>query len=186
MMSKKAFLIAVIVVALCQSFAIGGMLATHDVRLTSGKQVVIRSAFIDPRSLFRGHYVIINLQPGDLTKSKVESDGAFKHRETVFVELVKSDTVYWEAKRLWHKVPKGTANPVIKGIVITDPSDVTQPYRIEFPFNRYFAARNRAKALEKIQADQKLGVVLSLDKDGTGLIKGLMVDGQLVYDETVF
>ena len=43
-----------------------------------------------------------------------------------------------------------------------------------------------AQALEKIQRDQKLGVVLSLDEAGNGLIKGLMVEGKLVYDERVF
>lgn len=185
-MSKKAFLIAAVLVAACQTIAIAGMLASHHARLTVGREVVLLSAFIDPRSLFRGHYVILNLQPGDLTKSRIEADGDFKYRDPVFVELVRSEGVYWQAARLWHAVPKRTTNPVIKGTMLTDPKDASRPYRIEFPFKRYFAPRSRAKALEKIQADQKLGVVLSLDDEGGGVIKGLMVDGQLVYDETIF
>jgi uncharacterized membrane-anchored protein len=185
-MSTRGFLIAVIAVVVCQSLAIAGMLVSHNNRLNAGREVVIRSAFVDPRSLFRGHYVIINLQPGDLTKSKIEADGPFKYRDTVYVELTKTDDVYWEAKRLTHTLPEAGDNPVIKGVMLTDPKDVTRAYRIQFPFNRYFAERSRAKGLEKIQRDQKLGVILSLGKDGTGLIKGLMVDGQLIYDERVF
>lgn len=185
-MSKRAFLIAAILVAACQSIAIAGMIANHHARLTAGKEVVLLSAFIDPRSLFRGHYVILNLQPGDLTKNKIEADVDFKFRDPVFVELVKSDDVYWQAKRLWRTAPKASNNPVIKGTMLTDPKDASRPYRIEFPFKRYFAPRSRAKALEKIQADQKLGVVLSLDDEGGGVIKGLLVDGKLVYDETIF
>lgn len=186
MMSPRVFLFAVIAVVVCQSLAIAGMLVTHNNRLNAGREVVIRSAFVDPRSLFRGHYVIINLQPGDLTKSKIEADGPFKYRETVFVELVKTDGIYWEARRLSHKLPEGTDHPVIKGVVLSDPKDASRPYRLQFPFNRYFADRSRARALEKIQRDQRLGVVLALDKHGNGLIKGLMVEGQLVYDERVF
>ena len=186
MMSKRTFLIAAVAVALCQSLVIFGMLAVYHSRLNSGREVVIRSAFVDPRSLFRGHYVIINLQLGDLAKSRTETDGAFKFRDTVYVELVKTDTVYWEAKRLWHKVPEASPNPIIKGVMMSTSRDSERSYRIVFPFNRYFAARNRAKALERIQADQELGVVISLSEDGSGVIKGLMVDGQLVYDERVF
>ncbi len=186
MMGMRTYAIAAVIVAICQSLAIAGMLATHNQMLTTGKEVVIQSAFVDPRSLFRGHYVIINLRPGDLTKSAIESDGPFKPRETVFVELVRQEGIYWVAKKLWRSVPKATTNPVIKGTMMWDPKTDSQPYRIRFPFDRYFAPRTRAKALEKIQAGQKLGVVLSLQDDGTGLIKGLMVDGQLVYDESVF
>lgn len=186
MIGMRTYIIAVAAVATCQSLAIAGMLVTHNQRLTSGREVVIRSAFVDPRSLFRGHYVIINLRPGDLTKSAIEAEGPFQPKETVYVELVQQEGIYWVAKKLWRSVPKEKTNPVIKGTMMWDPKKASQPYRIRFPFDRYFAPRSRAKALEKIQADQKLGVVLSLQNDGTGLIKGLMVDGQIVYDESVF
>ena len=58
--------------------------------------------------------------------------------------------------------------------------------RISFPFDRYFAPKKRAKELEKFRRDQKLGVVLSLNKEGVGLIKGITVEGKVIYNEPLY
>ena len=59
-------------------------------------------------------------------------------------------------------------------------------YRISFPFDRYFAPKERALEIENIRSDGKLGVILVVSTDGTGYIKGLSIDGKRIYDEPLY
>ena len=55
--------------------------------------------------------------------------------------------------------------------------------RLSLPFDRYFAPKKRAQELEKFRRESRLGVVIALNDDGNGVIKGIMVDGDVIYDE---
>ncbi len=184
-MKKRWFLIGALVVALGQSGAIGSMIYGHASHLANGKEVVLESGFVDPRDLFRGHYVRLNLTVGELGKDKVKLDRKFKRKDVVYVELAKSDDIFWTATKLWHEIPAGSDKAFIKGKMRSS-FGTGATIRISFPFDRYFAPKKRAKELEKFRRDQKLGVVLSLNEKGEGLIKGITVEGKVIYNEPLY
>lgn len=57
---------------------------------------------------------------------------------------------------------------------------------LSFPIDRYFAPKDRALELEGINRNGRMGVILALDDSGYGAIKGLMIDGQRIYEEPLY
>ena len=57
---------------------------------------------------------------------------------------------------------------------------------IRFPIDRFFAEKNRAKDLEKVRRDRNLGVVVALGPNGEAAIKGISVEGELIYNEPLW
>jgi len=185
-MTKRGFLVGAIIIAVLQTGAVGAMIYNRASQISGGKEVILESGFIDPRDLFRGHYVILNLVVGQLGEHVTEVDKPFSRREIVYVELAKGEDIFWTAKKLWHDLPDNAEGAYIKGKITLIPRGSRRTYRISFPYDRYFAPKKRAKELEKFRRDRKLGVVLALGKDGSGYIKGITVDGEIIYDEPLF
>jgi len=183
-MKKGTFLIAALAVAALQTAALGSILYSRANQLSSGMEVVLESRFVDPLDLFRGHYVTLNLIAGELNSKTVETDGNIKRYGKVYVELKKADEgPFWIGKKLWSELPESPSGPVLTGSIRRLPSGDGGNYQVRFPFDRYFANIEKAKRLEKARSDQKLGVILSLDGKGGGMIKGLSLDGKLIYEE---
>ena len=64
-MSKARLLLGgTLLAALLQTVALAGMLWPRYQLLETGKEVVLQSAMVDPRDLFRGHYTRLNLTAG--------------------------------------------------------------------------------------------------------------------------
>lgn len=193
-MSKRLFIFAALAVALIKSVALGGMIYSHGVKLKSGKEVVLKSLMRDPRDLFRGHYTRLRLDLGEMKLGEIEVVGNLKHGQPVFVELEKTDDLFWTASVLHAEIPTDIKSPFLKGemgYIPRKPSNGqtnarNQDYRISLPIDRYFADKTKALGLEKVQRDQKLGVILSIDGSGHGRIKGITIDGKLLYEESVF
>lgn len=185
-MTARRFFLAAVIVGLLQTAAVGAMIYDRARHIETGWEVVIESGFVDPRDLFRGHYVTLNPVVGDLRASYVGTDGDFEREDTVYVELEKGEGPYWTARKLWHAIPDGKDAPFLAGRILAAPVVPDGSFSIRFPIDRYFAERERARDLEKLRADSKLGIVLALDADGKGYVKGLMVDGESIYDEPLY
>lgn len=185
-MNRRFFLFGAAAVAILQSGAVGAMIFNRARKLEDGREVILESRFVDPRDLFRGHYVRLNLVAGELERGKIETDGEIRNGSEVFVELQKGDGDFWTAKKLWNAIPAGSDAAFLKGEVTGIPSGNSTAYRIRFPFDRYFAPKLRAQELEKFRQDQQLGVILAVDEAGSGYIKGITVEGEVIYDEPLY
>lgn len=166
---------------LVQIWIIGAMLYGRIVTLRDGQEIVIRSSFVDPRDIFRGHYVRLN---PDLLPRNQEDDSTFFlewNNKSIahYVELEKDTAGFWVAKD-FHEIYPKTEAPVLKATSIYGNRTTL---RITLPFDRYFAPEFRAKELENLRREQRLGIVLALDGKGGGIIKGITVDGERLYDE---
>lgn len=185
-MTKRGFLIAAILTVILQTGAIAAMMYKYALQINSGREVVVQSGFLDPRDLFRGHYVVLNLAIGNMRNGTVEIDSEFRRPDDVFVELKKSDSGFWIAQKLWHEIPTGHDSAFLKGEIRSVPIIKSGRYRITFPQDRYFAPKKRAQELENLRRDRKLGVILAVSADGSAFIKGITVDGKKIYDEPVW
>ncbi|MEM9330477.1 MAG: GDYXXLXY domain-containing protein [Pseudomonadota bacterium] len=173
----KTGLLAVFAV---QLLLVGAMLFDRVQTIRNGEEVVMQSRFVDPRDIFRGHYVRINLVAGTVGKNLPGGSEPFVFNEPVFVSLQKSSNGFWVAKALYKTLPENIDDPVLRGVYAGTAGNTL---RVRFPFDRYFAQKERALELEKLHSAQKLGVVLALDGSGGGVIKGITIDGDIIYDE---
>ena len=186
-MSKRFLWLGVLIAALIQTFFLVDMIRERASLIRNGEEVILRSNFVDPRDLFRGHYVTLNLEISRLTDVPTAGDASKEkagNRYTIWVELEQTEEDgFWTAKTFWWSKPTDPKGPIIAGEYV-GMRDKTR--RIDFPIDRYFAPKLEAKRLEKFQRDDQLGVILVLSEDGTAAVKGITVAGERAYDEPLF
>ena len=184
-MSNKKFKLALIAAFIFQVVLVGAMLADRYSTIKNGAEVTLQSRFVDPRDIFRGHYVTINLVAGQIGRDVPGATTKFSYRDPVFVSLKKGENGFWVAEAVSEELPQDGSSPVLQGEywgTLNNDGGIN----VRFPFNRYFAPKERAQELEKLHAEQKLGIVLALNGKGGGVIKGITIDGELIYDEPLF
>lgn len=185
-MRKGRFILGLAIAFAVQSGIVGAMVWSRISVLRGGQEIAIRSTFVDPRDIFRGHYVRLNLTvdppDGDVPgySDDLGADG------TAYVTLREGEGGFWVAKALHENMPTDTTDPILQIAGVARLRGQEDAVRIALPFDRYFADFERAQALEKLRREQKLGVLLALDGTGGGVIKGLTIDGERVYDELLY
>lgn len=189
MKNKKALIIGAIVAAIIQSGLLAKIIYDRAELISNGTEVNLQSGMVDPRDLFRGHYVTLNLSIGRISAKDVEIVGALKKGEPIYVTLKRGIDEFWIAESLFSSIPNDISTPIIKGelryIRNAENFDKAE-YRIKFPFDRFFAPKKKAKELEKVRNGRKLGILVSLSDTGEGVIKGISVEGETIYNEPIY
>ncbi len=181
-LSPRWLIAGIAVISLLQTAALGKMVTDRAALLRDGREVVLETGAIDPRDLFRGHYIILNLDITRIARDTVTVDPTLEPGMPVYVTLSEGDDGYWRAAALSAEAPGGQ-EPVIRGMLTYDlPTQIA----ISFPFDRYFAPKARALELEALDRANRMGVILALDAAGNGAIKGLMLDGSRLYEEPLY
>jgi uncharacterized membrane-anchored protein len=183
---RGRFLLGLAVAFAAQAGIVGAMVYSRVSVLQTGQEVMLRSTFVDPRDIFRGHYVRLNLTVGgiddDLPGMKHYAEGT-----PAYLTLREGRDGFWIAEAVRDSLPGGTA-PVLRAVTILPRRSGTRETgrQAVLPFDRYFADYDRAQELETLRREQKLGVILALDGKGGAVIKGLTIDGERVYDEPLW
>ena len=181
-LTRRRLVTAIIVVALIQTAALARMVTDRAALLRNGTEVVLETGAIDPRDLFRGHYTILNLMISRIDPKSVRVDPALEPGMPVYVVLGPGADGYWQAENLL-AAPPDSPVPLLRGLFeYAHDSEII----LSFPIDRYFAPKDRALELEGINRDGRMGVILALDDSGYGAIKGLMIDGQRIYEEPLY
>lgn len=201
-MKLRWFILCALCVAFLQSAALGKIIYDRASLIQSGTEVTLQSGMVDPRDLFRGHYVILNLTIGRINSKEVElgpylkiaakDASQFVYDNTIYLSLRKGDDEFWVADAIFKNIPTEADGPFIRGeyqgtvLAGNAGSNGGDTHRIHFPIDRFFAEKFRAKDLEKVRRDRKLGVVVALDDKGGAAIKGISVAGELIYNEPIW
>lgn len=180
--SRRWLLGGIVAAALLQTAALAKMVTDRAALLRDGREVVLETAAIDPRDLFRGHYTILNLEITRIPRPLVPIDADLAEGATIFVALAEGDDGFWRALSVTAAPPDADA-PFIRGTFVYDGVDEVA---LRFPIDRYFAPQERALELEAIDRAGRMGVILALDAQGNGAIKGLMIDGARLYDPPLY
>jgi uncharacterized membrane-anchored protein len=187
--TRRNLWIAVAAVALGQAAVLGWMIWDRTSLLANGREVVLEVIPVDPRSLFRGDYVILgydisrfNLPPGTAPPKK---NAAF------YITLQKSQGDNWQ-------VVGGAAEPpadvkpdevVVKGRVeyFSRPSsEQTQEpvvVGLHYGIESFFVPEGTGRELEKMVGEKKISALIAVDDSGNAAIKGLMSEGKRIYEE---
>lgn len=183
---RKLRMIAI--VALGQLLVLGYMVWDRVSLLQNGREIELDVVPVDPRSLFRGDYVILSYDISRVDGGKV--DGELAKGKPLYVTIAQDAAGKWQVQRAAasSKRAAGGSEVMLKGRSdrwrfgpIRQGTQVQARYGIE----SYFVPEGTGKALEKLVREKRITAVVAVGEDGTAALKGLKVDGVLVHKEPV-
>lgn len=183
-MKLRTLGLAILASAVIQTVWVGKMITDRAAILRDGTEVLLETGFVDPRDLFRGHYVTLNLEISQIDAIALGFGGAADlERDTpIWVSIEKGDNNFWRPTGIHLSDPDGLL--AIRGNFRS--SWDNRMINIDFPFDRYFAPHERALELEDLRQEQRLGIVLAVMPDGSAAVKGIVIDGEPIYDEPIY
>jgi len=168
-----------IIVGLVLTAALGWIVAGRVAILKHGREIVLKTRPVDPRDLFRGHYVRLNY---DISRIKINEGrektlGHLRRNQTIYVTVKPRADGYWvfdSASRTMHAPRKDRVT--LKGRVRYASLGAA---RIAYGLERYYAPKKRALELEKMtrwsnrargREERPLGVIVRAARDGKAAI----------------
>lgn len=191
-MSKK-----ILIILLIQTLMLFYMIANKQWTLNTGEAIVLETLPIDPRSLFRGDYVILNYAISTIELEKVEGDNIFQVDDYVYVTLEQKGD-YWQAVAVYNQYPdKAAQQKVIRGRVnyLNYSSyrrhrkikpEAIQRINVRYGIENYFVPEGEGKELERRVPDRKISLQVAVDGFGRAGIRAVLFNGVAEYTETLF
>jgi len=189
-MMKKYRTHLLILVVVLQTAALMGMVAIKQRTLATGREIVLKTAPIDPRSLFRGDYVRLNYVIGSLDYADMEGDKDFDRHDRVYVMLREHEDG-WKAVSIHREMPAhGPESVIIRGEVqysgIWTGSETRDGINIRYGIENYFVPEGEGRALERPAENEKISILVAVDKNGDSAIKAVLINGEILYEEKLF
>jgi len=183
--------ISLAAVVLVQTAILLWMVLDRWTILNTGREVTLAVEPVDPRSLFRGDYVILSygaisqLSGVDITAATAGGAEALQG-QPVFITLGKGADGNWERRTAALSQPKTVAPDEImmRGLidrVWQDGSGGTAIVR--YGIESFFVQESLGVAIEDKARAGKVAVQVAVDKRGRAQIKGLLIDGAIAYSE---
>jgi len=139
----------------------------NEANLAFGKSVVLQTAPVDPRDIFRGDYVVLRYEISTL--SNIPGLRTVKEGDKAYVRLEQRVDI-WEATEV-SRVYKENWPVFISGEVKNIWDDrIIMEYGIE----AYFVPEGKGREIERAE---DIKVRVSVDRSGIAIIKNLIVDG---------
>ena len=191
-MPSRKWLLAGVAVAAVQTAAIGWMVWGRIQLLKTGREIVLPVVPVDPRSLFRGDYVVLSYEAQRVPSSLLSDELYAQRPGSFYVTLAKSGDA-WAPVAVSVKPPAPAADQVtlsartLNGYWAPRPavtaSQSAPTVQVRYGIESYFVPEGKGRALEKLAREKKLAAVVAVDAKGNAAIKGLMIDGKLRYEE---
>jgi len=183
-----------VLVAVVQTGALAAMVLDRAWHVASGREIVLPVIPVDPRSLFRGDYVILNYDISRVPAPVADGDRMSRDGEKLYVTLERRTE---GAKQTWAVVDTARAHgrPLTGDRIVLAARQVGPPYRepggkrtlrVRYGIESYFVPEGTGRDLEQRVRAGTLSVVVAVDGQGSAAIKGLVLDGQVRYDEPLF
>jgi uncharacterized membrane-anchored protein len=193
MSTSRKTLVALAAVAFAQTVVLGYMVIDRVQLLRTGREVVLPIVPVDPRDLFRGEYVRLGYDIGNVTVGQLGTI-SLRRNDELYVVLEKKSDGTWHPVELARSLPRQDSADrlVVRGRSNTDtPVPSHWVGNVRFPFVRYgiesyFVPEGEGRRLEALAREKKLAVLVAVDRGGNAAIKGLIIDGKLQYEEPLF
>ncbi len=193
-MNKTSVLIGIAIAALFQTALLGQIVWAQITLLSSPTEVVLKTTPVDPRDIFRGDYVILNYEISSLHTDKMSIPENIKVGDSAYVLLDTSQSIAAPI-RVLADAPNTLAEneAVIRGEVYFHDREQQSTrgqscpdctnFFISLSIDSYFVPEGTGTDLEKYRDERALGIIVALNDEGDAAIKGLMIDGEKIYDE---
>ncbi len=186
---RRNLWLAIAAVALGQAAVLGWMIWDRTSLLSNGREIVLEVIPVDPRSLFRGDYVILGY---DISRYKLPPGSKTPDRNDPFyVTLRKGPGDNWQPVAGATTPPASVSadEVVIKGRVdfasTPGPGQPNEPVSVglHYGIESFFVPEGTGRALEQMVGDKKISALIAVGSNGEAAIKGLISEGQRIYDE---
>ncbi len=180
---RRNMWLGIAVVAAAQIAVLAWMVWDRVHLLSTGREIVLEVVPVDPRDLFRGDYVILNY---DISRVPISLRSLHRKGSVIYATLQKAKDGKWKLYAAGPERPESVSSDqvVLKGRVryASGPRFTSVRYGIE----SFFVPEGTGRELEKLIGKKKLAALIAVDESGNAAIKGLIVDGERVYEEPVF
>jgi uncharacterized membrane-anchored protein len=173
--------LALLVVAGTQTAALAYMVFDRVSLLQNGREIVLDVKPVDPRSPFRGDYVVLNY--GDIARFKsAQGRRKSKGQRTVYVRLARIGGV-WSQTAVEDSFPDDVKP---NEVVLRGTLPARYARQVKFGIESYFVPEGEGKRLEKLIGKGEFRVIAAVDANGRAAIKGLEVQGRRIYEEALW
>jgi uncharacterized membrane-anchored protein len=211
MMPARKWLIAGLAVAGIQTVAIGWMVWDRIQLLKNGREIVLPIVPVDPRSLFRGDYVILSYEAQRVPLSLITDEVDAAKPSVFYVTLARKgdawvpagvtlkpaaagpEQISVKARMRWGGWPRrGVATAPVAAAPAADSTVAATPARpaprepafdVRYGIESYFVPEGKGRPLEDTAREKKLAAVIAVDARGNAAIKALMIDGKRQVEE---
>ncbi len=180
MNAQARILIALALAFLFQIGALGWMIAERASLLRHGETIVLDVEPYDPRDLFLGHYLRLNLP---LPRSLPQNLPGGEHvRPGAFVHIVfEQKGGRWEALSVDDRQPDAAPPRIVLR------AKVERRSRLRYGIERYYLPQADAVELGSKLEEGAVQLVVAVSKEtGRAAIKRLLVEGEPRYEDPLF
>ncbi len=169
-MNRKTF----IIVMLIPMIAILAFIGYNYYTYSTGKEILLKTAPVDPWDLFRGDYVNLRYEISTINLSRIPYEGEFVEGADVYAVLSPGEK-FWFATRAEKNKPALQKNEVcMKGKVMGSGN----PLRVEYGIESYFVPEGKGRDIEMNIRD--VSVKVSVDSNCRAIIKELYIKDEPV------
>ena len=178
-------LVAGLLVATVQLAVPGSIIAGRIALLSAGHEITLKTVPVDPRDLFRGDYVILNFAISRVELADVPHPDTIDELDEVFVIISPQDDD-WAVSSLSEAMPDTMppgAQVLRADVDYLSGEGANRTARLRYGVESYFVPEGTGRDLEKLVRDKALLVIVAVGPGGRAAIKGLVIDGERIYDE---
>jgi uncharacterized membrane-anchored protein len=147
-----------------------GFIGYNYYTLNMGEEILLKTAPVDPRDIFRGDYVNLRYDISSIDLSNISRDGNFNDGDDIYAVLMKGDK-FWNIRTVFHFKPSLQSNEVcIKGKVTSSFNDNVI---VNWGIESYFVPESKGMEIEK--DIRNVSVKVSVDRNCRALIKELYI-----------
>ncbi len=142
--------------------------------VSTGEEILLDTAPVDPRDLFRGDYVILSYSISTIDNETL-GDMQFERQENIYASLSKKEK-FWTVDSVSKTKPSLNENQVcLKGEIIQSRSNrVSATWGIE----SYFVPEGEGRPIERSR--QNLSVIVVVDSSCNAIVKDLLINDTIV------
>ena len=191
---SMTFGLGLLLTGLLQTAALGWMVLDRVGLLRSGTEIVLNTRPVDPRSLFRGHYVILHYEISTLNLNALEGHKTFRRADRVDVLVEPGDGGAWVPASVHSggsivSPPEGQV--LLRGWVrycrnAKKTGSGCSEIGVRYGAEKYFVYKDRALELERSRDKRRLRIILAVSEDGEAAVKGIEDDDRRIYNEPLF
>ncbi|MCG8335422.1 MAG: GDYXXLXY domain-containing protein [Proteobacteria bacterium] len=167
-MKKNIIVIGIAIAVFFQISVLVGEYVSASVPLWFGREIRLKTIPVDPRSMFRGNYALLNYDISRIDEKKFPGYEDLRNGEIVYIHLVPVENGLYGFEKVSLASPE--SGVFIRGRIQNRRWEEDRTYfRIKYGIEAYFAPKEKALALEKDLAEGGIAVILISDSGKAAL-----------------
>lgn len=157
------------------------MVISQELRIQSGKHIIVKTVPVDPRSLFRGDYIQLNYDFSRIALDKVRvSKKYFYSGDKIFVKIAEVAGEWGIAYVSDKPIREARPNEVVLSGIVQRVSGWGREKHISaaYGIESYFIPEGKGRYIEREIAKKRVKVELSVDKEGYASVCKLFIDSK--------